>query len=129
MNTNPVARHYGTADTDPGDDAGDRPVWQRSLDIALAAGFMLRTKADAWKLFCERMSIPPFAGWEGLPGFDRLQRALKVAEQAAFVPEGMVRWLNAIRPQGAPEATAEGLISVQGSADGLDKLFRQCVAW
>jgi hypothetical protein len=118
-----------TDETEPaGDDAGNRPVWQRSLDLALAAGFMLRTKADAWKLFCERMSVPPFVGWEGLPGFDRLQRALKVAEKAAFVPEGMVRWLNAIRPQGAPGATPEGLISAQESADGLEKLFRESVA-
>jgi hypothetical protein len=119
-----------TADSELAEDyTRDRPAWQRSLDIALAAGFMLRTKADGWMLFCERMSIPPFAGWEGLPGFDRLQRALKVAEQVAFVPEGMVRWLNAIRPQGAAEVTAEGLLSVQGYADGLEKLYRQCVAW
>jgi hypothetical protein len=118
-----------TADSEPAEDyAGDRPAWQRSLDLALAFGFTLRTKADAWKLFCERMSVPPFVGWEYLPGFDRLQRALKVAEQAAFVPEGMVRWLNAIRPDGAPEATVEGLISAQGHADGLERLFRECVA-
>jgi hypothetical protein len=125
----PEGEPDAAADSEPaGDDAGHRPAWQRSLDLALAAGFMLRTKADGWKLFCERMSIPPLAGWECLPGFDRLQRALRVAEKAAFVPEGMVRWLNAIRPQGAPEATAESLISAQGSADGLEKLFRESVA-
>jgi hypothetical protein len=124
----PEGEPGAAADAEVEEYAGDRPAWQRSLDIALAAGFMLRTKADGWKLFCERMSVPPFAGWEYLPGFDRLKRAVKVAEQVAFVPEGMVRWLNAIRPQGAPEATAEGLILAQGHADGLEKLFRESVA-
>src|SRR5207253_2622380 len=32
---------------------GKRPVWMRSLDLALAAGYVLRAKADGWKLFCE----------------------------------------------------------------------------
>jgi len=59
---------------------------QRRLNLTLAAGFVLKVKADGWKLFCERLSVPPFAAWKGLPGFDRLERALALAEQAAFLP-------------------------------------------
>jgi hypothetical protein len=29
--------------------------------MALATGFELRTKAEGWELFCERMTLPPFA--------------------------------------------------------------------
>src|SRR5262245_21200074 len=38
----------------------------RALDLALAAGYILRTKADGWKLFCERMTVPPFLLWQRL---------------------------------------------------------------
>jgi hypothetical protein len=110
------------------DDDGKRPLWQRSLDLVLAAGFMLRTKANGWKLFCERLSIPPLAGWEGLPGFDRLQRALDLAEKAAFVPEGFLRWLNAIRPAGQPERT-EVPCTAEGMAAAAEDMFRERVQW
>jgi hypothetical protein len=111
------------------DEADERPLWQRSLDIALAAGFVLRAMSDGWKLFCERLNLPPFWLWEKLPGFDRLQRALTVAEKAAFVPEGMVRWLNRIRPEGKPEVTVESLISAEKYADASEDLFRERVEW
>jgi hypothetical protein len=107
----------------------DRPTAGRRLNMALAKGFILKTKGDGWKLFCEWMNVPPFAAWEGLPGFDRVQRALQLAERAAFVPDGMVRWLNSVRPDGKPEATVEGLISAEKLADALEELFRQRVAW
>jgi len=81
------------------------PTWQRSLDIALAAGNVFRTKADGWKLFCERLNVPPFLVWNVVPGLDRLTRALAVTDNAAFVAEGFLRWLNRIRPAGAPELT------------------------
>jgi hypothetical protein len=112
----------------PGGDTGKPPVWQRSLDLALAAGFMLRTAADGWKLFCKRLSVPPFLLWEGLPGFDRLQRALRLAEKAAFTAEGFLRWLNRTRPAGEPEATKVAF-TVAGMADAAQQLFRQRVEW
>jgi hypothetical protein len=77
-------------------DHGQKPAGERLLDLALAAGFMLRTKADGWKLFCERMNVPPFLLWQGLPGWQRLQSALARTEKAAFVPEGFLRWLNRV---------------------------------
>ena len=51
------------------EDADKEPVWLRALDVALAAGYMLRTKANGWKLFCERLNVPPFLLWEIHPGF------------------------------------------------------------
>jgi hypothetical protein len=108
--------------------AGKRPAWQRFLDVALAAGYMLRTKAEGWKLFCERMNLPPFLMWKMFPGFDRLQRALAQTEKAAFRPDGFLRWLNGIRPAGTPEQT-EVPLTVEGVADSTAKLFQARVAW
>jgi hypothetical protein len=48
-------------------------------------------------MFCERLSVPPFALWDILPGFERLRRALDLLEDnefrpgPAFQPEGMLR--------------------------------------
>jgi hypothetical protein len=102
-------------------------VWERRLDLALALGFVLRTKAEGWKLFCDRLSVPPFLVWEGVPGFDRLQRALALTEDAAFTPQGVVRWLKTIRPEGRPEATIQTLISAEMVADSLSEVFREFV--
>jgi hypothetical protein len=106
----------------------ERPIFQRYLDLALAAGFVLRTKAEGWKLFCKRLTIPSFALWEGLPGFDRLQRALNSSEKMAFEAEGFLRWLNAIRPAGEPERLKVPL-TAEGLADANEELFRERVDW
>jgi hypothetical protein len=95
----------------------------RLFALALAAGFILKTKADGWKLFCRRMTIPPFTLWERLPGFARFKRALARAEEAAFVPEGFLRWLNDVCPAGAPEVSAVPL-TVEGVADAIEKRYR-----
>jgi hypothetical protein len=111
---------------------GEPTLWQRTRDLALAAGFMVRAKTDGWKLFCERMNVPPFLLWERLPGFDRLQRALALAEEAAFLPDGMLRWLNTIRcerTREVTEATVGNLLSAEKLADELEKMFRQCLDW
>ena len=107
---------------------GARPVSEEALDQVLAWGFWLRTMADGGKLFCERLSVPPFLLWEGLPGFGRLRRALAAAEKAAFVPEGYLRWWNAVRPAGEPEQT-EVPLTVEGVADATAQAFRCCVEW
>ena len=105
-----------------------RPTWQRFLDLAQAFGFLLRTKADGGKLFCERLNVPPFLVWQGLPGLDRLQRALSLAENAAFAPEGFLRWLNRTRPKGTPERT-DVPFTAEGMAAATDSLFREQAAW
>jgi hypothetical protein len=107
----------------------------RSYDLYLAQGFMLQTKAAGWKLFCERMGISLVGLWQHLPGVERLQRHLNIAEGTpdrpgpAFTPEGMVRWLNTVRPSGNPVATEADLISAARLADALDAGFRFCVEW
>jgi hypothetical protein len=57
---------------------------RRLLDMAFVAGYMLKTKTTGWKLFCDRLCVPPFLLWETLPGYDRLERAWKTAEHVAF---------------------------------------------
>ena len=101
---------------------------ERALDVALAAGWVLRTKAEGWRRFWERLSVPPFVLWEGFPGLDRLQRALALAEKAAFTAKGFRRWLNRIRPKSEPEMT-EVPLSVGGIADATERMFRTRVAW
>jgi hypothetical protein len=88
---------------------------------------ILKTKVDGWKLFCQRMTIPPFTFWEGLPGFARLKRALARAEEAAFVPEGFLRWLNDVRPAGQPELSDVAL-TVEGVADAVEKRYRESIS-
>jgi len=106
----------------------DRPLWVRLLEIAYAAGYMLRTKADGWKLFCERLHVPPFLLWQEFPGFERLQEALAQTEKAAFNTEGILCWLNAVRPPGEPAIT-KVFLTVVGVADETEELFRKRAAW
>jgi hypothetical protein len=109
-------------------DADEKPACFRLLDVALAAGYMLRTKANGWKLFCERLNVPPFLLWEVLPGFKRVQRTLALTEKAAFVAEGFLRWLNRVRPKGEPEFTIVPL-TAEGVADETEKAYRHRVQW
>ena len=94
----------------------------------LAEGYLLKAKADGWKLFCDRLSVPPFVIWQHLPGFDRLQVGLRLAEKAAFVPEGFLRWLNDQRPDGCLEFTTVPITAVK-VADELEKVYREGVRW
>jgi hypothetical protein len=98
----------------------------RYLRLALAAGFTLRTKAVGWKLFCTRRGIPPLAFWDGMPGFDRLRRALDLTDKAALTADGFLRWLNEARLSGRPAFTAVPL-SVEGVADVAEALLRKCL--
>lgn len=110
------------------DEGRKPPAWERSLRVACAIGYMLRAKGDGWKLFCERMTVPPFLLWEGLPGFDRLQRALALSKEAACGPEGFLRWLNTVRPAGEPKLT-EVPLTVEKVARATEEMFRRRVAW
>ena len=111
-----------------------RASGSRWADMALAAGFILRTMADGWKLFCTRLTIPPFALWEALPGFDRLQHAVAITEAkddlrgVAFTTEEMLHWLNDVRPKGQPAPTTIAL-TAESFAHDTEELFRRGVAW
>jgi hypothetical protein len=96
--------------------------------LTLASGYMLRATAEGWKLFCERLNVPPFLHLEMLPGFERLQGALALAERVAFVPEGFLRWLNRIRPKGEPELR-ELRLTAEAVAKAMDGALRERVRW
>jgi hypothetical protein len=108
-------------------------VKDQLFQLFLAQGFMLRTNAAGWKLFCGRMGFSPFSLWHKLPGVERLQRHLKSLEATpkcpgpAFTPTGMARWLNRHRPEGTPEATAANILSAERIADSLEAGFREHV--
>jgi hypothetical protein len=95
---------------------------------ALAFGYLLKTRAEGWRLFCERLTISPLFVWARLPGFDRVQGALALAENAAFVPEGMSCWMNRHRPAGAPEVTAATVMTPEKIAAELAEQFDKLVA-
>jgi hypothetical protein len=107
----------------------EQPTWLRYRDLSLVKGFLLKTHAAGWKLFCVRLTVPPFAVWEGLPGFKRLQRALQLAEHAAFTPKGVLAWVNAKRPAGTPEVKEQDLATPEEYAEQLETLFRRRVHW
>ena len=109
-------------------DADEDPPWWPSFELGLATGFVLRTKAEGWKRFCERLNIPPWLLWQQLPGFDRLQHTLSAAEQAAFTPQGFVRWMNRTRPANTPELTASPL-TADSFADAYEEAYRQRSEW
>lgn len=92
--------------------------------LVLAYGYILKVKADGWKLFCERLHVPPFVLMDHLPGFARVQRAMERAEDATFTEKGFLRWMNRVRPEGDPELT-EVPISAEQMADVTEDAFRQ----
>ena len=109
-----------------GSGGGGSPAWTRHLGIAYAAGYVLRTKAEGWELFCGRLHVQPFLLWRSYPGLERLQRALALAKEAAFDRDGMLRWMNKIRPAGEPEFT-EVRLTAQRVADANEEAFRYWV--
>ena len=53
----------------------------------------------------------------------------RLAEGAAFTPDGMAAWLNEVRPEGTPETTAAQLLTSGGYAEYLDETFRSQAKW
>jgi hypothetical protein len=122
----------GEADANAGEDHAathpDYSTLDRYFDLFLASGYELRAEVEGWKLFCEKLNIPPFLLWQDLPGFDRLQRALALAEKAAFTAEGFLKWLNRIRPAGEQELS-EVPLTAESVAKAAAQAFRQRVEW
>jgi len=116
------------ADTGVEETGIDQSIEEQCWDVALAAGYVLRANAEGWKLFCDRLSVPPFVLWKDLPGFSRLQCALALAEKVAYVPEGFLRWMNRNRPAGEPEL-ADVPVTAVGVADAIEAVFRERVEW
>lgn len=99
---------------------------EQLLDGALAAGFLLRAKANGWTQFCEQMQVPPFLQWESLAGFGRLKRALALAEDIAFTAEEFLKWLNRLRSMSAQKLTG---VSAEEVAAEYEEVFRDGVRW
>jgi hypothetical protein len=115
----------GSADTT---EEGGRTAAERLFTYAHYQGFLLKLKIDGWKLFCQRRRIPPYALWQSLPGYDRLQRALELTEEVAWTAEDYLRWFNGLQPGGGPEATQVG-VTAETVADELEEWFRERVRW
>ncbi len=98
------------------------------FQACLARGYILRTKLEGWKQFCERLNVPPYLLWECLPGYARLQRAFKMTERDAFSAEGFLRWVNAQCPDGSTELTTVPL-TVQMVVENDERAFRARVGW
>jgi hypothetical protein len=104
-----------------------RATWPRLHDLVLATGFILKNAMAAWDDFCKRLDVSPFAYWERFPTLERLQRALALADEAAFTEEGFLRFLNDIRPEGEPPLLRAE--SANEIADALVEAFNVRVQW
>jgi hypothetical protein len=106
---------------------------ERLLDCALLDGFFLKLKVSAWKLFCERIGLPAFATWQQLPGFKRVERAMKLAETIAFTAEGVARFrrrLDGDEGNDSGEGRAKEATpaySVEASAAEIEATYREAV--
>jgi hypothetical protein len=109
-------------------DSAELECRERLMDLALLKGFYLKTTADGWNQFCAAENLPALAIWECMPGFARLRDALALAERAAFIPEGVVAWLNRMRDEGKPEVT-QPPVTPDEVAAWLGKQFRERVKW
>jgi hypothetical protein len=118
----------------PESDDDENSISSRFLRLAMADGFLVKTKVAGWRLWCDRRHLPPFAMWEILPGWRRLKRAIEHAEGTptlpgcAFVADGMLRWLNSILPKGA-EPIAELRCTPEGIASELERWYRDRLYW
>jgi hypothetical protein len=111
----------------------DEKIEELLFDMHLSAGFILKTKFDGWKLFCERLNVPALVIWEMLPGYERLAATVKHLQGtktrpgAAFLPGGMMRFLHENTAAGQSQPTEAGLISADKVAKELDEMFRDTV--
>ncbi len=111
------------------EEQGEDSARQRKWESIHVAGFLLTAKANGWRLFCDRLTVPPFVELEHYPGFEALQRTLQLAEKVSFHPEGMVRWMNRRRPEGAPEMTEWTFITAETYAAQMETVFRDRVRY
>jgi hypothetical protein len=115
---------------DEGDETEDDGRWpgeSRAFDVVLAAGCVFREKVRGWELFCERLSVPPYSLWTGLPGYDRFEKLLKTSESIAFTRKGLRRWLNRTKAAGEPDS--KRVLSAERLADAAEAMYRERVKW
>jgi hypothetical protein len=114
------------------DDADKPPLWE-TMDVVKMIGFLFKSHAVGWKLFCERWNADPWAAWEraDFPGLNRITRTLALIQCGFVFPttEDALRWMNTIRPIGKPELTEACLPTGEEVADRYDGEFRELVRW
>jgi hypothetical protein len=67
------------------DFASDEPVFfGLTRDLPFMFGFTIKTLLAGWRLFCEKLQIPPDAPWESLPGYETVRQAEKLTESFAY---------------------------------------------
>jgi hypothetical protein len=118
-----------------GDEKGEKSEWttvDRFRDMYLVQGFILKTKAAGWKLFCERLGFRPFAVWEELPGFDWFQGSLRIVEGTdgrpgeAFSEDDMLGWIKrSIDRKGTLEVVEVKLLTAEAYAGDCEEAFRK----
>jgi hypothetical protein len=87
---------------------------------------VFREKVRGWELFCERLSVPPFSLWAGLPEFDRFEKLLRMSESMTFMRKGLLRWLNRVKKPGEPESKR---VSAERLASQAEEMYRARVRW
>jgi hypothetical protein len=90
--------------------------------IANVFGYRLRVKWLGWIRFCEEMTVPPRHFWVGLPGLERIERSLQVAELMDCSDAEFLAIVNAGRKPSRAEVTEVGF-TVEAAATTLRQMF------
>lgn len=110
-------RALGFADSD------DEKISERMLDCALLFGFLLKVQLAGWRLFCAEHGFEPEICWMPLPGYETMKTAEKIAQAAAFLPEGAVAYAKKAGRADPTLPTAEGI------AAGLRTVLEMRAEW
>jgi hypothetical protein len=97
---------------------------ERMLGEAYFRGFLFKVKLAGWRQFCQELSVDPELCWSYLPGLPMIKTAEEMTENAAFVPEGAIRYLER-----GGSASDEGLITAEGVAAKLHEILKIRAAW
>ncbi len=104
------------------DATDDEKQSARVLDVARLVGYLFKVKLAGWREFCAEYSIDPELCWSCLPGFERVKRAERVAEGAAFTPEGVRAYLRKV-------GKATELITAEAVVAGLRACLEARAEW
>jgi hypothetical protein len=113
---------------DPAETMAEEDPSECPAECLQAAGYIVHTYANGWRLFCENRAIPPFVSWENLSGYERIQTRLSQAEKVAYSSEEFVAWLNSVKPEDDPELHTNPY-TAEGIAQQLDEAFAFVARW
>ncbi len=96
---------------------------EQMFDCALLYGFVFNVRLAGWRLFCAEHGFPPELLWADLPGYGTVQQAERMAQVAAFTPEGAAAHAKRRGRADFEPPTAEG------AAAGLGEALRVRAQW